>query len=414
MEEKFVKYDKEKKKKKRGRPPKRDHPLLEKEKSVSKLIKRILPESVAEKLLPKGSRLPHLYGLPKTHKEELKMRPVLSAVQSYNYLLAKWLDKILKPLASNEHTISDVFEFAKEIQSTSLTGPEFMVSYDVSSLFTNVPLDETIDILVDRAFENDWMYESHGIRMTRTDLKELISACTKDQLFQFNGTLYEQIDGVAMGSPLGPLLANVFMCHLEQRLEDNSTFPKFYKRYVDDTVAIVKDESAARAFLNELNNVHDSISFTMELQKNDKLPFLGMLLTKNCQQIATKVHRKQTDKGMLTHFNSHVDQRYKTGLLKTMVNRASKLCSSEVLFNAECEKIKSIFRNLKYPEGILHSIFKKSDFNALNFNQEQVPSNEDFVNIVLPFKSQKSSDILRNELNHLDCKLPIILRPVFK
>ena len=64
----------------------------------------------------KGSRLAHLYVLPKTHKTTLAMRPILSATGTYNYALAMWLDEKLKPLSTNEYTISDVFNFAEEIR----------------------------------------------------------------------------------------------------------------------------------------------------------------------------------------------------------------------------------------------------------------------------------------------------------
>lgn len=79
---------------------------------------------------------------------------------------------------------------------------------------------------------------------------------TKHQLFQFNGSLYEQIDGVAMGSPLGPLMANTFMCSIEEKLESEDKLPSFYKRYVDDVLAAVKDISTATTFLATLNEAH--------------------------------------------------------------------------------------------------------------------------------------------------------------
>jgi len=81
------------------------------------------------------------------------------------------------------------------------------------------------------------------------DLVDLLRASTEDQLFQFNGQLYEQIDGVAMGSPLGPLLANVFMGSIEDTLEREGKMPPFYKRYVDDTLTIMPDTTSAVTFL---------------------------------------------------------------------------------------------------------------------------------------------------------------------
>ena len=88
----------------RGRPPKYYHPLLQKEKELETLVRKILPKSIADALHLKGSRLAHLYGLPKTHKEELAVRPILSATNTYNYSLAKWLDDKLKPLSCNQYS----------------------------------------------------------------------------------------------------------------------------------------------------------------------------------------------------------------------------------------------------------------------------------------------------------------------
>lgn len=180
--------------------------------------------------------LAHLYGLPKTHKERLAMRPILSATRTYNYALAKWLEDKLKPLSYNQYTVSDTFQFVDEIQGLKINNGEILVSYDVTLLFINVPLDETIQILADKAFANDWFNKTNKLNLTKADLVNLLEAATKNQLFQFDGSLYEQIDGVAMGSPLGPLLANVFMCFIEETLQHDGKLPSFYRRCVDDTL----------------------------------------------------------------------------------------------------------------------------------------------------------------------------------
>jgi len=86
----------------------------------------------------------------------------------------------------------------------------------LSSLFTNVTLDETIENIAERAFENDWFNKEHNLNITKSDLIQLLSVATKNQLFQLLGDLFEQTDGVAMGSPLGPLMANTFMCNIEK------------------------------------------------------------------------------------------------------------------------------------------------------------------------------------------------------
>ena len=143
----------------------------------------------------------------------------ISATSSYNYPLAKWLDDKFKPLSLNQHTVTDIFEFVNEVRELKINEGYILVSYDVSSLFTNVPLDETISILAEKAFRDNWFNSTYNLNISKEDLVDLLNVSTKGQLFQFNGALYEQTDGVAMGSPLGPLLANVFMSSLEEKLE---------------------------------------------------------------------------------------------------------------------------------------------------------------------------------------------------
>ena len=105
----------------------------------------------------------------------------------------------------------DKTEYIRLLHDASIKDPnDILVSYDVCALFTNVPLDETIEIIAEKAFKNNWFNETHGLNLTKTGLTELLRIATKDQLFQFDGQLYEQVDGVAMGSPLGPL--QTFSC----------------------------------------------------------------------------------------------------------------------------------------------------------------------------------------------------------
>ena len=154
----------------------------------------------------------------------------------------------------------------------------------------------------------------------------------KNQLFQFKGNLYKQVDGVAMGSPLGPLMANAFMCNVKKQLTNQNKMPAFYKRYVDDTLSKMPDVSSASEFLSTLNGIHPSISFTMELEDNGKLPFLGMVIIRNGPRLDTKVYKKPTDTGLLLHYQSHVDVKQHS-LLKTMLIWAFKLSSNwQLLF----------------------------------------------------------------------------------
>ena len=135
--------------------------------------------------------------------------------------------------------MDNVFDFSDQLQSTVIRSTDMLVAYDVNSLFTNVPLRETIKILVNKAFKDDWLIRTYKTKLHKNDLKELLESATTNQLFQFNGKLYQQIEGVAMDSPVGLLLANTFMCHIDEKLQDHNTIPSFYKHHVDDTLVIM-------------------------------------------------------------------------------------------------------------------------------------------------------------------------------
>ena len=102
--------------------------------------------------------------------------------------------------------------------------------------------------------------------------------------------------------------------------------------YVDDTLAIMPSTDAATMFLTTLNGLHPRLTFTMELPVNGRIPFISIEIIKNGTQLETQVHRKSTNTGLLLHFHSHTDKRYKDSLLKTMLHRAYALFSTTEAF----------------------------------------------------------------------------------
>ena len=94
------------------------------------------------------------------------------------------------------------------------------------------------------------------------------------------------------------------------------------------TRLLVRDSSAAASFLATLNETHPSINFTMETATNDRLPFVGVEIIKTDHHLETSVYRNKTNRGLLLHYQSHVDFRYRQSLLMTMLNRANRMSSS--------------------------------------------------------------------------------------
>ncbi|XP_078379906.1 uncharacterized protein LOC144662828 [Oculina patagonica] len=217
-----------------------------------------------------------------------------------------------------------------------------------------------------------------------------------------------------MGWPLGPLLANVFMGYIEETLEREGKMPSFYKRYVNDTFSIMPDLTSAATFLQVLDNCHPSVNFTMETEKDRVLPFLGMQLLNRAPNIKTKVHIKPTNTGLLLHYQSHVDIRYKRGLLKTMLDRAYRLSSCWTYFSEECDRLKALFSRLKYPEQLINTTVR-CFVSSQTEDRQPIPATGESptVRIVLPFKDQDSADFVRKQLNGLSHKTRTDIQPVF-
>mgnify|MGYP001803339557 CR=1 FL=1 len=152
---------------------------------------------------------------------------------------------LLPRFSSNKFTIKDSFEFAKNIveQDANLC----MASLDINSLFTNVLLDETINICVNDLFKTNTSF--HGL--DKKQIFDMLSLTTKESIILFNERFYEQIDGVAMGSPLGPTLANSFLCHHETNWLNDcpaSFKPVYYRRYVDDIFVLFRHPEHISSF----------------------------------------------------------------------------------------------------------------------------------------------------------------------
>ena len=154
------------------------------------------------------------YGCAKIHKPVKdaapSFRPILSAMGTRTYKLSKFFLPLLTPLTLNEYTMKDAFPFAEEL--LNYDSNLIMASFDVESLFTNIPLQGTIDLCVKLLF-ND---KSNIDGFTITDLHQLLTVTVSESLVLFDSEYYKQIDGVAMSFPLGPTFANIFLSYHDQ------------------------------------------------------------------------------------------------------------------------------------------------------------------------------------------------------
>ena len=316
-----------------------------------------------------------MYGLPKTHKDNVPLRPILSMCGSAQHNLAKWLNTVIEPVRSlyTHHCVRDSFTFVEELKRAKLNLSNlFLSSFDVKSLFTNVPLSETFEICADALYDGTL----EPPKLPREIFLELLQTATSSVEFSFNDTMFRQCNGISMGSPLGPSLADIFVGYHEKKLFENVAKPLLYFRYVDDTFVAFKNERECNNFFEKLNCLHPALQFTVEKETDAALPFLDVLVERSGQTFLTSVYRKPTFTGHYIRWDSFCPKRRKLNLISSLVNRALRLCSPEKL-SRELDDIHLILSKNGYPDHILKCsisrVLKKSD-TAPKYGPEKCPA----------------------------------------
>jgi hypothetical protein len=265
-----------------------------------------------------------------------------------------------------------------------------MGSFDVTSLFTNVPLIDTINLVCDHINKTDVQFP-----ITTAALKELLLRCTFNVQFLFNGAFYHQTDGIAMGSSLGCILSDIFMGSLEGTLlKDTIDQTHFYRRYVDDIFIVVNNTEELNNALKVFNAAHPSIQFTSETESNDCFHFLDIQLTRKTDGCLTRsVYRKSTWTGQYTNFNSFVPMRQKRTLVHTLSNRARRICSDDTI-NAELEHIADVLRQNGFPDR-----FITKNMMPKTGNTQLVTAERKSIFLNLPFKGDLAADLVNRRLH---------------
>ena len=364
------------------------------EKKVNSNLTKLLNMNAIDKdefhlLKPMGSVYPHLYGLPKIHKPNIPLRPILSMCRSPTHKLAKWLTKILNPIRHQfcKYSLIDSFDLIKYLKDMNIK-TKTMCSFDVNTLFTNVPLRKTIDILCDYISLNNL-----PLPFPVETLKDLLLLCTDNVKFTFQGEHFRQIDGVAMGSPLGPLLADVFMGYVENLAENSIQKMCLYRRYVDDIIIIGDKCEDVNRLLKELNTSQKHISLTCEEEKNNQLPFLDILISRRGDgSIQRSIYRKPTWTGQYLNFHSHCPIHYKRGLIKGLFNRINRICTSDTI-EVETRLLTNTLMNNGYSFKFIN---RWKGCNTIRPMTLLAPKKR--VYITLPFRSDSNSLMLRRRL----------------
>nr|VZI51208.1 unnamed protein product [Spirometra erinaceieuropaei] len=305
--------------------------------------------------------------------------------------MAKWLAEKLKSVQRQlaPRSYRDTFEFIDDIKDLNVNGM-VMFSLDVSSLFTNVPVTETLDYLCDFLSASQ-----QEIGIPTNTLKELLLRCTLNVQLLFDNQLYRQVDGVAMVSPLGSLLADVFMGKLERfQLGEQIAKLKHYGRYVDNIFAIATKETDVATPLDAANQAHPSIKSTLEMETAGSLPFLDVLLGRRPDgSVRRSVYRKKTWSGQYTNFASFVPLQQKRNLVRCLAQRARKICSTDSI-EEELRKIQDFVSENGYPERFIEKNIAERPIKPATPTAERKT-----LFLKVPFQGDAASELLRRRLD---------------
>ena len=210
-------------------------------------------------------------------------------------------------------------------------------------MISTVPAQTTVDIIIKYVYEND---DIPAPKLSRDILRKLLLACTTEAPFRApDGHLYKQVDGVAMGSPLGVLFANAYMCSVEdQVLQEIGSKPYIHKRYIDDIFLQIESETQLTEARDEFER-NSVLNFTYEVGIDGKLPFLDVDLSISEGRLETSVYRKKTDVGRCLSALSECPARYKRGVIRSYVRRAFKYCSTWELLDEELKHVRQMLTN---------------------------------------------------------------------
>ena len=195
---------------------------------------------------------------------------------------------------------------------------------------------------------------------------------------------------------LGPVLANIFMCNFEEKWVANvDSRPSIWFRYVDYTFAFDNVASVTK-FLQYLSTRHPNISFTIEFEENQQIPFLDVHVKRNLNTFTTTVHRKTTFTGHYTKWDSFTPGNYKINLICTLTYPCLRIYSSSSLLQSALFDLKKTLLQNGYPRGVLcynitHGLNRQKNKSAEPI--ATVPKKDIFL--VLPFLGSQSEVLAR-------------------
>ena len=275
-----------------------------------------------------------------------------------------------------------------------------LAGFDVSSLFTNIPINEAVQVIQVKLEQDDTL--TNRTTLSPNKVAELLKVCLRSTHFSYGGDFYKQRVGTAMGSPVSAAaVANLYMeyfegCTLSQaRLTVH--VPHIWKRYVDNTFCILK-KGAVEELLGHLNSLRPAILFPVEVERDGSLPLLDTLLQrKEDGSLSITVYRKPMHTVCYLDFQSHHPRHVKRGLVRCLYDRTKINSNSQDNLAQEEHHITTVLKQNGYPDAfICSSTWPQPTRDADDREVEQEGNDMQRPPVVLlPYVSGVSEDMRR-------------------
>ena len=345
-------------------------------------------EHVVKALIPHCSRTAELYGLPKDHKRDIPLRPIVSACDDPVDKLTWFLERIVTQLLPYVPAhLKDTSQFLDKLKSEYPDGFEegtILFSVDVVNLYGNIPIQEAIDGTMNLLAHHKDSIDTFGLDLP--SMRTLLEHCLTNNFVRFGQKYFRQTDGIAMGSRVAPPLAIVFMHALETMfLATSRQQPALYVRYIDDVFGVwTHGRAALFDYFNFLNSVHPTIKFTIEhTGDSGELAFLDTKISiSESGSYSSELYVKPMASPVIIHFRSALPMSTKKNAVRSQMLRAVRVSSPGLPRARSLQIIEDLFVKNGYP---LHLV-KRLRAEALRGRPARsVNSDPSPVYLALPF-----------------------------
>ena len=364
----------------------------------------------------KEYNVPKFYIIPKLHKKPVKTRPI---VPNYNWVTTQvsiYLHKRLwKYVQDCKWIVENSLEVVKELDELVFTRPPLIYSIDVESMYTNIDIQEGVNKM-------RVLLAQKGVpRESNASLNKLLNWVLTNNYFEYNGQLYKQVKGTAMGSNVAPAFANLFLMFYEEKMFKVINKPLLYKRYLDDILILVYSESEFFTMFEYMQKMSPSLKFTyVRGEKSINFLDLNIHIDKLRQSqglLAYSLFQKPESKHLYLHPDSELKDSIKFGWITGENIRLLRNNSSKRDFNNSMREFILELKNTGYTNEIINS-YVKYRFKHRHLVYQNVEKRNLDDTIFIVSEADKLSDLqyefVRDMRRFYDVKFNLVQRNFHK